>query len=53
MENKISRQDEINEFLTLVNALTKKYNVSLGVTVIDLTPKVESPTEEIIQKDDA
>lgn len=37
----MARQDEINEFLGMLNALCKKYEVNLGVSVINLQPKPE------------
>jgi hypothetical protein len=35
----MTRQEEIQEFNHLLNALAKKYNVNLGVSIIDLTIK--------------
>ena len=38
----MERKQELEEFVGLLNALAKKYNVSLGIQVIDLTPKEET-----------
>lgn len=41
----MSRQEELNEVMSMINALTKKYHVSLGIMVNDLDAKEEVKEE--------
>lgn len=42
----MARQDELNEFMGVLSALMKKYNVSLAVSVNDLDAKPTTDLKE-------
>lgn len=48
----MTRQEELQEFADKLNALTKLYDVAIRpemtIGIVDLKPKVETPTEETV-----
>lgn len=46
----MSRENELNEFASIVNALQKKYNVKLAITIEDLSLTQQTMSEEQVQE---